>query len=128
VTLYAFSTENWKRPEDEVGRSWVCSLSTLPTKSTTGSERVQIRIIGDTTRLPTAQRMPLTAPMARTSSNDGLKLSIALNYGSRAEILLAANKAAKAASEQGLDEIPQELFESFSLYKRSAGSRSGHSH
>jgi undecaprenyl diphosphate synthase len=118
LTLYAFSTENWKRPEDEVGTLMGLLVEYFTNEIDELDEnRVQIRIIGDISKLPTRAKNAVERAMARTSGNDGLKLSIALNYGSRAEILRAANKAAKAASEQGLEEIPQELFESF-LYTK----------
>jgi undecaprenyl diphosphate synthase len=111
LTLYAFSTENWKRPEDEVGTLMALLVEYFTNEiDELDQNRVQIRIIGDTTRLPTRAKNAVDRAMARTSGNDGLKLSIALNYGSRAEILRAAN-------EQGLCEIPQELFESF-LYTK----------
>lgn len=118
LTLYAFSTENWKRPEDEVGTLMGLLVEYFTNEiDELDQNRVQIRIIGDTTKLPVRAKNAVDRAMARTSKNGGLKLSIALNYGSRAEILRAANEAAKAANEQGLSEIPQELFESF-LYTK----------
>ncbi|MEN6339729.1 MAG: isoprenyl transferase [Clostridiaceae bacterium] len=114
LTLYAFSTENWKRPEDEVGTLMGLLVEYFTNEIDELHENhVQIRIIGDTSRLPARAKNAVDRAMARTRENDGLKLSIALNYGSRAEILRAANEAAKAAASKGLGEIPQELFESF---------------
>lgn len=114
LTLYAFSTENWKRPSDEVGTLMSLIVEYFTKEIDELNEnRVQIRIIGDYMRLPASARASVTRAMERTKENGGLKLNIALNYGSRAEILHAANEAAKSARENGSGEITQELFESF---------------
>lgn len=118
LTLYAFSTENWKRPSDEVGTLMALIVEYFANEIDELCENgVRIHIIGDYEKLPSAARASVERAMQRTAQNGGLKLNIALNYGSRAEILMAANRAAKAAAEQGLDEITPELFESF-LYTR----------
>ncbi len=114
LSLYAFSTENWKRPSDEVGTLMGLIVEYFTREIDELHENcVQIRIIGDYHRLPAAARASVVRAMERTKDNDGLKLNIALNYGSRAEILHAANEAARAARSGGDEEISQELFESF---------------
>ncbi|HRX59347.1 MAG TPA: isoprenyl transferase [Eubacteriales bacterium] len=114
LTLYAFSTENWKRPSDEVGTLMSLIVEYFMKEIDELHENhVQIRIIGDYMRLPPSARASVIRAMERTKGNDGLKLNIALNYGSRAEILHACNEAAKAARASGTEEISQELFESF---------------
>ena len=96
LTLYAFSTENWKRSPEEVG-----ALMDLLLEYFTGEideldeEQVCIRILGDVDAMPEKQRDALYKAMERTGNNTGLKLNIAINYGGRAEIALAARKLAK---------------------------------
>ncbi len=114
LTLYAFSTENWKRPSDEVGTLMSLLVEYFVREIDELHENaVCIRIIGDYKKLPTRARTAVERAMERTKENDGLKLNIALNYGSRAEILHAASEAAKAAAELGETEITSELFESY---------------
>jgi undecaprenyl diphosphate synthase len=114
LTLYAFSTENWKRPADEVGVLMGLLVEYFTKEIDELHENhVRIRIIGEYQKLPAAARTAVERAMQRTKDNDGLKLGIALNYGSRAEILRAANEAAKAAASSGESEITPELFESF---------------
>ena len=113
LTLYAFSTENWKRPSDEVG-----TLMSLLIEYFTNeidelfSNNVRIRIIGAYEEMASGVRGAIERAMKRTEANTGLNLNIALNYGSRAEILRAANLAAKEAQKSG-GELTRELFESY---------------
>jgi len=100
LTIYAFSTENWARPEDEVGalmglllRFFNSEIDELHRKN------VRIRIIGDVDGLPAPQRDAVTNAMARTAANTGLKLNIALNYGGREELLRAARALARKAKD-----------------------------
>lgn len=113
LTLYAFSTENWKRPSDEVG-----TLMSLLIEYFTNeidelfSNNVRIRIIGAYEEMAPGVRGAIERAMKRTEANTGLNLNIALNYGSRAEIVRAANLAAKEAQKSGV-ELTRELFESY---------------
>ena len=113
LTLYAFSTENWKRPSDEVS-TLMSLLIEYFTKEIDElfSNNDRIRIIGAYQQLPVASRIAVEHAMKQTEANTGLNLNIALNYGSRAEILRAANLAAKQAQTSG-GEITAELLESF---------------
>lgn len=94
LTLYAFSTENWSRPADEVDA--LMSLfaafleSELPTMMENG---VRLRIIGDTGRLNAELRERLDRTLAATAANDALALTLAINYGGRDEIVRAARRA-----------------------------------
>jgi len=118
LTLYAFSTENWKRPADEVGTLMGLLVEYFTKEIDELHENeVCIRIIGDYEKLPTRAKNAVERAMERTKDNGGLKLNIALNYGSRAEILRAANEAAKAAALAGETEITPEKFESY-LYTK----------
>ncbi len=104
LTIYAFSTENWKRSTEEVGalmglllRYFNSEIDELHRKN------VCIRILGDVNGLPPQQRDAVCNAMERTKENTGLKLNIALNYGGRDELLTAAKKLAKIAVEKGID-------------------------
>lgn len=113
LTLYAFSTENWKRPSDEVG-TLMALLIEYFTKEIDElfSNNVRIRIIGAYEQFAPAVRSVIERAMKRTEQNTGLNLNIALNYGSRAEILRAANLAMQQATAEGKNEITAEMLES----------------
>lgn len=114
LTLYAFSTENWKRPKDEVGVLMGLLIEYFGKEiDELHRNNVRIRALGDIGFFPEKVRDTINQAMERTKNNTGLKLGIALNYGSHAEILRAMNLAAKAAEERGEAEISKELFESF---------------
>ena len=91
LSIYAFSTENWARPEGEVSALMGLLLRYFESEIDELHEKnVRIRILGDIGGLPTAQRAAVRNAMTRTRENDGLQLSIALNYGGRQELLHAA--------------------------------------
>ncbi len=100
LSVYAFSTENWKRSAEEVGALMGLLLTYFNSEIDELDEKnVCIRILGDVNGLPDAQRDAVNAAMARTKNNTGLKLNIALNYGGRDELLHAARTlAARAAA------------------------------
>ncbi len=112
LTLYAFSTENWKRPSDEVG-TLMALLIEYFTKEIDElfSNNVRIHIIGAYEDFAPTVRGVIERAMKRTQANTGLNLNIALNYGSRAEILRAANLAMKQAISEGKSEITAETLE-----------------
>lgn len=90
MTFYAFSTENWKRPEDEV--TGLMNLLVAYLKSETKklhANNIKVNVIGDTSRLPKLAQNELKKTMDLTANNDSLTVHIALNYGSRNEILQA---------------------------------------
>ena len=93
MTLYAFSTENWKRPKPEVatlmGLIPEFAVSELPNMMRDG---VRLRTIGRTGDLPLAARTALLKTIDLTAKNDKLILTIALSYGGRAEIVDAVNR------------------------------------
>jgi len=113
LTLYAFSTENWKRPSDEVGTLMGLLIEYFTNEIDELHENnVRIRIIGAYEGLPVGPRAAVERAMKRTEANTGLNLNIALNYGSRAEILRAATLAAKQAQETNAA-MTEELLESY---------------
>ena len=112
LTLYAFSTENWKRPEEEV--SGLMDLLVFFLKNELNelhSNHVRIRTIGDISHLPVKTRKVLEDSIEVTKNNEGLNLVLALNYGSRNEITLAVKEISKKISEGELsvNDISEEL-------------------
>ncbi len=96
LTVYAFSTENWKRPKGEVDALMNLLLEFLRNaeRELDGSN-VRIKVIGDINGLPAELQNEITRVEKMTSVNNGLNLNIALNYGSRFEILHAVKNIAK---------------------------------
>ena len=98
LTVYGFSTENWKRSAEEVGALMSLLLEYFTSEIDELDEKnVCIRILGDKDGLPAPQRDALIAAETRTVRNTGLKLNIAINYGGRAEIVRAARMLAQKA-------------------------------
>ncbi|MFT4413595.1 isoprenyl transferase [Fredinandcohnia humi] len=115
LTVYAFSTENWKRPEDEV--SYLLKLpqeflgTFLPELI---EENVQVRIMGNKDAIPAHTLNAVEKAVNDTKDNTGLILNFALNYGGRAEIIQAVNSIVgdyKAGSLK--DEIDENKFSSY---------------
>ena len=99
LTLFAFSSENWKRPEEEVGALMALFLRALDKE--TGelhAQGVRLRFVGDLTAFDEALRERMQAAMARTAANRKLQLNVAVNYGGRWEIAQAARRAAAAVA------------------------------
>ena len=110
VTLYAFSTENWKRPEDEVsGLMQMLKLYLKQELKTVHKNNIRFQAIGDLKRLSADLQKQLAAATEHTAQNTGTFLSVALNYGGRAEITEAAKKAAQKllAENKSLDELTE---------------------
>lgn len=98
LTIYAFSTENWRRSRAEVSALMSLLLEYFTSEIDELDEKnVCIRILGDKDGLPAPQRDALIAAETRTACNTGLKLNIAINYGGRAEIVRAARMLAQKA-------------------------------
>jgi undecaprenyl diphosphate synthase len=116
LTLYAFSTENWRRPSSEVS-GLMKLLSQFLDSELEELHRHDIRFhtIGDPTRLPEALRRKIDAGIERTRNNSSLLVSVALSYGGREEIVSAARTIAAAAKSGTLDEqdLDQSVFEQF---------------
>jgi len=110
VTLYAFSTENWKRPEDEVsGLMQMLKLYLKKELKTVHKNNIRFQAIGKISGLSEDLQKQLASAMEFTSKNTGTVLSVALNYGGRAEITEAARRAAKSLVESG--KSPDEMTE-----------------
>ncbi len=114
VTLYAFSTENWKRPKAEVSGLMSMLKRYLRSELREVSENnIRFQAIGDIAGLSPDVQKEIAWAMEQTAANTGTVLSVALNYGGRAEILEACKKAAKAATDDGgsLDDLREEHIE-----------------
>lgn len=93
LTLYAFSTENWNRPEMEVKGLMSLLVDTLKAElSTLEKNKIRLRVIGDLSKLPEGTRLALLTGIEKTKENSRMDLIMALNYSSRWEILNAVNK------------------------------------
>ena len=93
LTLYAFSTENWTRPEDEVGTLMQLFLDTARSKVPELNERgARLRFLGRLDKLPASVRGAVRKAEEETARNDKLTVYIALNYGGRSEIVDAARR------------------------------------
>lgn len=115
LTAYAFSTENWKRPQEEV--EFLMSLFQRVLRQELREmveENVQIQFVGNLQALPKALQEEISRSMAETKNNQSIKFTVATNYGGRQEILQACRAIAQKVQEGILnpDEITEELFES----------------
>ncbi len=104
LTLFAFSAENWRRPADEVGGlfklgEWVLRLHL----HRLAKRKVRFRTIGDVGAMPDFIRVPIQEAVASSKDNTAFDLVIALNYGSRQEIVRAARSVAEDAAAGRLD-------------------------
>lgn len=96
LTVYAFSTENWKRSKDEVSALMILLKNYLKKFSKNANkENIKIRVIGDIEILEDGLKKSIKEAIERTEDNTGLTLNIAFNYGGRAEITNAMKKIAK---------------------------------
>lgn len=101
LTLYAFSTENWSRPEKEVNALMHLLAGTLRKEvAELDRNHVQLRAIGRIQQLPKEVQSELTRAMKKLEHHQGLVLNLALNYGGRQEIVDAVNKIIKAGAPQ----------------------------
>ena len=120
LTLYAFSTENWRRSPEEVSALMGLLLEYFTSEIDELDEKnVRIRILGDKDGMPEKQRAALYNAEERTKNNTGLNLNIAINYGSRAELARAARAlAAKAVKGEIKPEDIDETALSNELYTK----------
>ncbi len=96
LTVYAFSTENWKRSEEEVGALMSLLRFYLDKFSKRAdTQNIKIRVLGDISVLENGLKASINKAIERTQNNTGLTLNIALNYGGRAELVNAMKNIAK---------------------------------
>lgn len=116
LTVYAFSTENWNRPKDEVDALMKLLRNYMKTcLKTAEKNHMRVRVIGDKTRLDPDIQERITELEEASKNNDGLNFQIAINYGSRDEMIRAMKKMAadRDAGKLTLEDISESTFESY---------------
>lgn len=116
LTVYAFSTENWNRPQSEVDALMTLLRNYMKTcLKTAEKNRMKVRVIGDKTRLDDDIRTRIEELEEASKNNDGLNFQIAINYGSRDEMVRAMRKMMKDCEAGNItsDEVTEEVFESY---------------
>jgi undecaprenyl diphosphate synthase len=118
LTLYAFSAENWKRPHTEI-KLLMDLLREYLKKEITELNRQNIRlgVIGRIQELPKPVQKDLTNALEKTAPNTGLRLTLALNYGARAEMVDAVRQLAEKLKSNGSVEITESMVTQY-LYTR----------
>lgn len=112
VTMYAFSTENWNRPKDEVDALMSLLHSYMKTCLRTAKKNnMRCRVIGDITRLDVATQKRIHELEETSKNYDGMNFTIAINYGSRDEIVRAVKRIVADGVKE--EEITQELISSY---------------
>ena len=120
ITVYAFSTENWKRTEDEVGALMTLLQNYLDDYSKRAdTENIRVKILGDISVLSEGMQKSINNCMERTKNNTGVTFNIALNYGGRNEIVSAVKNIAKEVKDGNLEieDITEEVI-SNNLYTK----------
>ena len=113
LTLYTFSTENWRRPKAEVSALMTLLLKTISTEvRELHKNNVRFTAIGDLKKLPRSTKKGIFDGIDITKNNTGLNLCLALNYGSRQEMVSAVQAIAKKVKKGDLkfDEIDETIF------------------
>lgn len=116
LTVYAFSTENWSRPKEEVDALMKLLRNYMKTcLKTAAKNRMKVRVLGDKTRLDKDIRTRIDELEKATVDNDGLNFQIALNYGSRDEMIRAMKKMAADCKNGKLEveDISEKVFETY---------------
>jgi len=116
LTLFTFSTENWNRPKKEVKALMTLLLSTIKKEiKELHKNNVKFSIIGDISILPERTEKGIKEGIELTSNNSGLNLILALNYGSRQEILSAVNNIISDINKKDIeiDSIDENIFSSY---------------
>ena len=117
LTIYSFSTENWRRPQDEViGLMDLFAKTMLAEVDGLHEEHVRVMTIGDLSALPAETREAFDEAWRKTRDNDGMTLIVAVNYGARQEILHAVEACMRyavleAEGSNKMPELTEEVFE-----------------
>lgn len=116
LTLYAFSTENWLRPEDEVSGLMELLIDTIRKEvPTLNKNNIRLHVIGATDMMPAHAQQALAEALQETAANTGLNLVMALSYSSRWEIIKATQKISRdvLAGKLTPEEITQEVYTTY---------------
>lgn len=114
LTLFAFSTENWKRSSKEV--NYIMSLPKIFFKSYMKElmdENIKVNMIGDINGLPDGTRKIIESAISQSSKNTGMILNFAMNYGSRRDIVNACTKIAKDFKKGKLSKIDEDTISNY---------------
>ena len=120
LTVYAFSTENWKRSKEEVSALMILLKNYLKKFSKNANkENVRIKILGNISNLEEGLKKSINEAVERTKDCTGLTLNVAFNYGGRDEITNAAKQIAKKVAEKeiSLEDINESMFQQY-LYTK----------
>lgn len=110
LTVFAFSTENWKRPRDEVDYLMALLVEYLHKEiEELHRNNIRINILGDYRQLPVKSMEAIDAALQKTADNTGMGFNIAINYGSRAEIVRGIKQIARQIKDGSLD--PEQIDE-----------------
>ena len=126
LTLFAFSSENWRRPADEVSFLMGLFAEALTREAKKLHENnIRLKIIGDIAKFEPSLQQMIAEAESLTALNNGLILTVAANYGGRWDVLQAANKAAKIQTEITEESLSQHLSMSYApepdLFIRTGG-------
>lgn len=116
LTLYAFSTENWKRPSNEVGFIMDLLIKYIDSQlDKLINNGVRLNILGDYSKIPKKAQLSVNRALEATSNNDSMILNIALNYGGRDEIINASKQIAQLVKDGNLDieDIDNDSFKNY---------------
>lgn len=116
LTVYAFSTENWKRPKEEVDALMKLLQTYLENSIKTSTKNnMCVRIIGDKTKLNEDIKRSIVALEEASKNNTGLKFQVAINYGSRDEIIRAVKALTEDIKEKKIeiDHIDEKMFSDY---------------
>lgn len=115
ITVYAFSTENWKRAEEEVNSIMLLMQNYLDSYSKRAdSENIRMQFLGNLSELSNKMQKSITNCIEKTKNNTGIIFNIALNYGGRAEILKAIKEVVEDVQKKviSVDNITEEILSS----------------
>ncbi len=116
ITVYAFSTENWKRSEEEVGALMLLLKTYLDDYSKRAdSENIKVKVLGDISALSEGLQKSIKKCEERTKDNDGILFCIGINYGGRDEIVHAVKNIAEDVKKNKLDvdDISEKLIDDY---------------
>ncbi len=114
LTLFAFSTENWKRPEEEVSILMGLFIQYLEKEmQDMQAEGVRLKVIGDTSRFPQSLQDKIKATEQSTAHNTGIMLNVAANYGGQWDIVQAVKSWQQAHPEKALGDLSPEALNPF---------------
>ncbi len=116
LTIFAFSSENWKRPEQEVSSLMSLFITTLQSEvDALHKQNVRVRFIGECSAFPEKLQNKIKQASLLTEANTGLQLNIAVNYGGRWDIAQACQKIAQQVKQGNvnIEDIDAELFDQY---------------